>query len=96
MLDSRQPIGNNPVMKIDPALYVTIGTAAKLADVDRFWMRQLVKSGRISGVEIDGQWFALRTAVEKYERSDMGRPRLPRAAKAASKPAGKPAGRKTP
>jgi hypothetical protein len=84
--------------KIDPAHYVTIGTAAALADVDRFWMRQLVKSGRISGVEIDGQWFALRAAVEKYERSSMGRPRLPRAAKPAkpAKPAGKPAGKKAP
>lgn len=84
--------------KIDPALYVTIGSAAAIADVDRFWMRQLVKSGRISGVEIDGQWFALRSAVEAYQRSDMGRPRLPRAAKAAkpAKPAGKPAGKKIP
>jgi hypothetical protein len=69
--------------KIDPTLYVTIGSAARIADVDRFWMRQLVKSGKISGVEIDGQWFALRSAVEKYQRSDTGRPRLPRAAKSA-------------
>lgn len=87
--------------KIDPTLYVTIGSAAKIADVDRFWMRQLVKSGRISGVEIDGQWFALRSAAEAYQRSDMGRPRLRRAAKPAGKPespkpAGKPAGRKAP
>lgn len=67
--------------KIDPALYVTIGNAARIADVDRFWMRQLVKRGTISGVEIDGQWFALRSAVEKYQRSSLGRPRLPRAAK---------------
>lgn len=79
--------------KIDPAHYVTIGTAAGIADVDRFWMRQMVKSGRIAGVEIDGQWFALRSAVEGYQRSDMGRPRLSRAAKAAGKPAAKPAGK---
>lgn len=79
--------------KIDPTLYVTIGSAARIADVDRFWMRQLVKAGKIPGVEIDGQWFALRSAVEKYQRSEMGRPRLPRAAKPAAKPAGKPAGK---
>jgi hypothetical protein len=83
-LDRWQPIGNTVGMaKIDPSLYVTIGNAARIADVDRFWMRQLVKAGKISGVEIDGQWFALRSAVEKYQRSDTGRPRLPRAAKSA-------------
>lgn len=65
--------------KIDPALYVTIGTAAKLADVSRYWMRQRVQDGTISGVEIDGQWFALRSAAEGYRRSACGRPRAAKA-----------------
>ena len=69
--------------KIDPTLYVTIGNAAKIADVDRFWMRQLVQRGTVAGVEIDGQWFALRSAAEKYQRTELGRPRLTRAAKSA-------------
>lgn len=78
--------------KIDPTLYVTIGTAAKIADVSRYWMRQLVQSEKkFCGFEIDGQWFALRSACEAYTRTNAGRPRLPRAAKPV-----KPAGRKTP
>ena len=63
--------------KIDPDEYVTIGTAAKLANVSRFWMRRLVKEGHVAGIEIDGQFFALLSAVESYAKTvpPSGRPR---------------------
>ena len=64
-------------MKIDPALYVTVGHAAELADVSRLWMRTQAQAGRIPAVEIDGIWFVLRSAAEAYERHPTaGRPRL--------------------
>ncbi len=63
--------------KIDPDKYVTVGTAAKLANVSRFWMRSLVKEGHVAGIEIDGQYFALRSAVDAYARTPIpgSRPR---------------------
>ena len=63
--------------KIDPDKYVTIGTAAKMANVSRYWMRQLVKENTVAGIEIDGQFFALRSAVEAYARTPIpgSRPR---------------------
>lgn len=64
-------------MKIETDDYVTIGHAAKLADVTRHWMRLLAKADqRMGGVEIDGQWFVLRAAAEAFERHPTaGRPR---------------------
>jgi len=63
--------------KIDPDKYVSIGTAAKLANVSRLWMRKLVQGGHVAGVEIDNQWFALRSAVESFAKTapERGRPR---------------------
>ena len=63
--------------KIDPDKYVTIGTAAKRANVSRYWMRKLVKDGTVAGIEIDGQYFALISAVEAYARTPIpgARPR---------------------
>lgn len=62
--------------KIDPALYVTVGHAAELADVSRHWMRVQAITGKIDAVQIDGQWFILRTAAEAYQRHPTaGRPR---------------------
>jgi hypothetical protein len=72
--------------KLDPSLYVRIGTAAKLAGVSRLWMRKQVESGAIAGVEIDGQWFALRSSAAAFKRDPVGRGR-PRAD--APKKAGK-------
>ena len=61
--------------KIDPSLYVRVGTAADLANVSRFWMLQHVKAGKVPGIEIDGQWFVLRSAAVAYERHPTaGRP----------------------
>jgi hypothetical protein len=54
--------------KIDPTLYVRVGTAADLANVSRQWMLQHVQTGKIPGIEIDGQWFALRSAALAFER----------------------------
>lgn len=63
-------------MKIDPSLYVTVGHAADMASVSRFWMRQQVQAGKVAGVCIDGIWFVLRSAAEAYERHPTaGRPR---------------------
>jgi len=63
--------------KIDPDKYLTIGNAAKLANVSRFWLRSLVKGGHVAGIQIDGQWFALRSSVESFAKSsgNVGRPR---------------------
>jgi hypothetical protein len=63
--------------KIDPDKYIAIGTAAKLANVSRLWMRKLVQGGHVAGVKIDSQWFAVRSAVESFAKttSGHGRPR---------------------
>lgn len=63
--------------KIDPDKYMTVGNAAKLANVSRYWLRRLIQEGHMAGITIDGQWFALRSAVENYAKSPAatGRPR---------------------
>jgi hypothetical protein len=81
--------------KIDPALYIRVGTAADLANVSRQWMLQHVQTGKIAGIEIDGQWFALRSAALAFERHPhAGRPQseetLARRAKIARKRSRKP------
>jgi len=81
--------------KIDPALYVRVGTAADLANVSRFWMLQAVKAGRVAGIEIDGQWFVLRSAAVAFERHPYaGRPQsdetIARRAKLAKRSRKKP------
>lgn len=61
--------------KIDPSLYVRVGTAADLANVSRYWMLQHVQTGKVPGIEIDGQWFVLRSAALAFERQPgVGRP----------------------
>jgi hypothetical protein len=72
---------------IDPAAYVTVGTAAALAGVSRFWMRETVKAGRLPGVEIDGIWLVERAAAAAFERHPTaGRPRKDAAAGGAKRP----------
>jgi hypothetical protein len=65
--------------KIDPKAYVSIQTGARLAGVSRYYLRELVKkgpgAGGIAGIEIDGYYFALRTACEKWTRDPVGRGR---------------------
>lgn len=61
--------------KIDPDKYLTIGNAAKKANVSRHWMRRLVQEGHLAGVVIDGQWFALASAVAAYAKTPVGRGR---------------------
>jgi hypothetical protein len=60
---------------IDPKKYVSIQTGARLAGVSRLTLREAVKAGRVSGIEIDGYYFALRSACEKFERDPVGRGR---------------------
>jgi hypothetical protein len=60
---------------IDQALHVTIGTGAKLADISRLHMRNLVQRGQLPGFEIDNQWFVLRSAAASFVRDPKrGRP----------------------
>lgn len=60
----------------DPSEWVSVGTAARLADVDRGWMRQLARNGKLRAFEIEGQWFVFRADAMAYERSYLeGRPR---------------------
>ncbi len=60
----------------DPSEWVSVGTAARLADVDRGWMRRLARDGKVRAFEIEGQWFVFRADAEAYERSYLeGRPR---------------------
>jgi hypothetical protein len=64
-------------MRIDPKQYVTVGHAAEIAGVSRYWMRQLAQAGTVASVDIDGQWFVLRSAAAAYQRPcpAEGRPR---------------------
>lgn len=63
-------------MKIDPSLYVRVGTAAKLAKITRAYVARLIHEGKLRGIEIDGQFFVKRTDAEAFQRQDgMGRPR---------------------
>ena len=72
---SRPATMSHMAPKIDPDKYVTIGSAAKLANVSRLWMRKLVQNGHVSGIQIDNQWFALRSAVESFAETTAGRGR---------------------
>ncbi len=74
---SRPAIMATMAPKIDPDKYVSIGTAAKRANVSRLWMRRLVKEGHVAGIMIDGQYFALLSAVDAYAKivPPVGRPR---------------------
>jgi excisionase family DNA binding protein len=54
-------------MKIDPADYVRIGTAAALAGVTRAYVNRLIKAGRIPAVTIDGQNFVRRADAVRFK-----------------------------
>jgi hypothetical protein len=59
--------------------WVSVGTAAAIADVSRQWMRDRAKAGVVRSIVIDGQWFICRKDAEKYERHPtFGRPRQAR------------------
>lgn len=60
---------------VDPSKYVSIQTGARLAGLSRLYLRELVKAGKIKGIEIDGYYFALRSDCEKFERDPSGRGR---------------------
>jgi hypothetical protein len=62
--------------KVDPDEYVSVGTAAKLADVSRLWMRALASTGKVRAFRIENQWFVRRSDAEKFSRHpSAGRPR---------------------
>lgn len=63
----------------DPDEWVSVSTAASLADVHREWMRRLAKSGRVRSFALDGQWFVFKADAEAFERDpNRGRPRAKR------------------
>lgn len=62
--------------RIDPALYVTVGTAAGMAEVSRALIGLECRNGRIPAVKIDGQWLVLRSAAANRARVNTGRPRI--------------------
>jgi excisionase family DNA binding protein len=53
---------------------ITQAEAARLRNVSRSSVNELVKKGRFKTVEIGGQIFLLRSQVERYEPSAGGRP----------------------
>lgn len=63
--------------RVDPGKYLSVGAAAKLANVSRYWIRKLVQDGHVAGIQIEGQIFPLRSAVEAFaaKPADTGRPR---------------------
>ena len=62
--------------RIDPSLYVTVGTAAGMAEVSRALIGLECRNGRIPAVKIDGQWLVLRSAAANRARVNTGRPRI--------------------
>lgn len=54
-------------MKIDPSEYVRIGTAATLAGKTRAYLNRLIKAGRITAIEIDGQNFIRRADAVRFK-----------------------------
>jgi hypothetical protein len=63
------------IKNFDPGHWVSISTAASLADVHREWMRRLAKAGKVRAFEMDGQWFVFRQDAESFVRGKRGRPR---------------------
>lgn len=65
-------------MKIDPSKYCSIKTCAAEAGVSRMTIREAVKSGRLQGVQIDGYFFALKSACRRFKLDPVrtGRPRI--------------------
>jgi hypothetical protein len=61
---------------VDPTLYVTMGTAAGLAECARQTMNREVNGGRVPAVWIDGQWIILRSAAKALEIRPSQRARI--------------------
>jgi excisionase family DNA binding protein len=59
-------------MKIDPAEYVRIGTAASLAGVTRAYLNRLIKAGRLPAITIDGQNFIRRADAVRFKPAPPG------------------------
>lgn len=51
-------------MKIDPRLYVRVGTAAKIAGVTRAYLRRLIHDGTMPAVELDRIFVVRRRDAE--------------------------------
>ena len=64
------------IKSFDSTEWVSIGTAAALADVSKSWARAKAKSGEWRAFEIEGIWYVHRKDAESFVRHpNFGRPR---------------------
>jgi hypothetical protein len=55
---------------------IPAAAAAALADVSEYWIRSLVKAGKVTGRQIGRFWFVSRTSILSFQRHpSRGRPR---------------------
>lgn len=72
--------------KTQPADWVTLPEAARLADVTERWMRSLVQGGRVVGLKVGRNYIVSRASAAAYVRSETeGRPRSAKPKRAARK-----------
>jgi len=72
--------------KTQPADWVTLPEAARLADVTERWMRSLVQGGRVVGLKVGRNYIVSRASAAAYVRSETeGRPRSAKPKRAAKK-----------
>jgi hypothetical protein len=72
--------------KTQPADWVTLPEAARLADVTERWMRELVQGGRVVGLKVGRNYIVSRASAAAYVRSETeGRPRSAKPRRAARK-----------
>jgi hypothetical protein len=70
--------------KHEPADWVTLPEAARLADVTERWMRSLVQGGRVVGIKVGRNYIVSRASAAAYVRSETeGRPRATKPKRAA-------------
>jgi len=55
-------------MKIDPAHYVRVGTAAKIAGVTRAYVRRLIHDQKLQAIPLDGIFLVRRRDAEALQR----------------------------
>lgn len=66
---------NSEKSEIDPSNWISQAKAARLRDVSRQAINNLVQKGRLSTVEIGGHTLVNREEVENFEPLSPGRPK---------------------
>jgi hypothetical protein len=70
--------------KHEPADWIPLPEAARLADVTERWMRSLVQGGRVVGLKVGRNYIVSRASAAAYVRSETeGRPRATKPKRAA-------------